>query len=77
MSSMTDSMRQTLATWCLHLMYAGLVLFVGWLAGFILGRTLAKMIQNRSLGELIARLCIVAGTFAALPLALRIAAMSS
>ncbi|MGM3412855.1 hypothetical protein KXR69_25020 [Ralstonia holmesii] len=72
MTTMTDSMRQTLATWCLHLIYAGLVLFVGWLAGFILGRTLAKMIQNRNLGELIARLCIVAGTLAALPLAYRI-----
>lgn len=74
---MTDSMRQTLTTWGQHLIYAGLVLFVGWLAGFILGRTLAKMIQNRNVGELTARLCIVAGTFTALPLALRIAAMAS
>lgn len=71
---MTDTMRPQLATMGLHVLYAGGVLLIGLAAGYILGRAIASFIPAPKVAGLVGRLCIIAGTLSALPLAFRLLA---
>ncbi|WP_336696188.1 MULTISPECIES: hypothetical protein [Burkholderiales] len=45
------------------------IVLVGFLAGLILGRALARLIESPAIGGFVSRLCIIIGTLASLPLA--------
>ncbi|ONU62336.1 hypothetical protein A8E62_13995 [Burkholderia cenocepacia] len=45
------------------------IVLVGFLAGLILGRALARLIGSPAIGGFVSRLCIIIGTLASLPLA--------
>lgn len=45
------------------------IALVGFLAGLILGRAIARLIKSPTLGGFVSRLCIIIGTLASLPLA--------
>lgn len=69
---MTDALKQNLSLSLTHMLFAVLVVFVGWLAGFFLGRAIARSIKSPRLAGFASRLCILVGTIAALPLAAKI-----
>lgn len=73
MTTMIDTMRQQLSFPLTHLLLAALLVFVGWMAGFFLGRAIARSIASPRLAGFASRLCILVGTIAALPLAAKIA----
>ncbi len=45
------------------------IVVFGFLAGLVLGRTIAGLVKSPALGGFISRVCIIIGTLASLPLA--------
>jgi hypothetical protein len=64
----TDAPHSFVANHSNALLAFGIVL-VGFLAGLILGRAVARLIKSPAVGGFASRLCIIIGTLASLPLA--------
>ena len=67
--SMNSSDSQSLVANHSNALLAFGIVLVGFLAGLILGRALARLIGSPAIGGLVSRLCIIVGTLASLPLA--------